>query len=94
MEPMEALKHLHSAGWPEIVLLELKRVGSEAGADDILSTRAHSAFPELRLLIGGGISNPKQLLEFEAKGIAGVLAATAFHRGIIRAEHISALRLK
>jgi phosphoribosylformimino-5-aminoimidazole carboxamide ribotide isomerase len=90
MEPMEALEHLHSAGWMEIVLLDLKRVGSEAGADDILAAGAHSAFPELRLLIGGGLSNPEQLVELEAKGIAGVLAATAFHRGIIRAEHISA----
>jgi phosphoribosylformimino-5-aminoimidazole carboxamide ribotide isomerase len=94
MEPMEALKHLHAAGWSEIILLDLMLVGSEAGADHILAAGAHSAFPELRLLIGGGISNPEQLVELEAKGIAGVLAATAFHRGIIRAEHISALNAK
>jgi phosphoribosylformimino-5-aminoimidazole carboxamide ribotide isomerase len=91
LEPMAAIKHLHSAGWQEIILLDLKRVGSEAGADDTLATGAYSAFPELRLLIGGGISNPEQLVELEAKGISGVLVATAFHRGIIRSEHISAL---
>jgi phosphoribosylformimino-5-aminoimidazole carboxamide ribotide isomerase len=91
MEPMEALKHLHSAGWSEIILLDLKRVGSEAGADDILAADAHCAFPDLRLLIGGGIANPEQLVEFEAYGIAGVLAATALHRGMIRVEHISKL---
>jgi phosphoribosylformimino-5-aminoimidazole carboxamide ribotide isomerase len=91
LKPMEALKRLCSSGWLEILLLDLKRVGSEAGADDILATGAHSAFPELSLLTGGGISNPEQLAELGAKGIAGVLVATAFHRGTIRAEHISNL---
>jgi phosphoribosylformimino-5-aminoimidazole carboxamide ribotide isomerase len=89
LTPMEALKNLRSAGWREIILLDLKRVGSEEGADNILAARARSAFPDLNLLIGGGIANPEQLIELEATGIAGVLIATALHRGIIRPEHIS-----
>jgi phosphoribosylformimino-5-aminoimidazole carboxamide ribotide isomerase len=94
MKPMEALKHLFSAGWSEIILLDLKRVGSEAGADGILAADAHCTFPDLRLLIGGGIANPEQLVEFESCGIAGVLTATALHRGIIRKEHISVSETK
>jgi phosphoribosylformimino-5-aminoimidazole carboxamide ribotide isomerase len=89
MAPMEALKPLHSVGWREVILLDLKRVGNETGADDVLAAGAHSAFPDLRLLVGGGISKPEQLVKLEAKGIAGVLLATALHRGAIRAEHIS-----
>jgi phosphoribosylformimino-5-aminoimidazole carboxamide ribotide isomerase len=89
LSPMKALKRLHSTGWNEVILLDLKRVGSEEGPDSILAARARAAFPDLRLLIGGGISNPEQLAELKAKGMAGVLVATALHRGIILAEHIS-----
>jgi phosphoribosylformimino-5-aminoimidazole carboxamide ribotide isomerase len=89
MKPMEALKHLHSAGWSEVILLDLNRVGSETGVDSRFAAGAQSASPDLQLLIGGGISNPEQLIELQAKGFAGVLVATAFHRGIIGAMHIS-----
>jgi phosphoribosylformimino-5-aminoimidazole carboxamide ribotide isomerase len=89
LEPLEALNHLHAAGWPEVILLDLERVGSEAGADGILASGARSAFPELRLLVGGGVSNPEQLAALKASGIAGVLIATAFHHGTIREDQIS-----
>jgi phosphoribosylformimino-5-aminoimidazole carboxamide ribotide isomerase len=91
MKPMEALNHLDSSGWQQIILLDLNRVGSEEGADDILATGALSAFPEMQFMVGGGISNPDQLNELHAKGVSGVLIATAFHRGMIRAEHFSSL---
>jgi len=94
MRPIEALKHLHAAGWPEVILLDLKRVGSEAGVDNSLADCARAAFPELSLLIGGGIANPEELLDLKAKGFAGVLVATALHRGTIGTEHISTLQMK
>ena len=92
MQPMEALDQLHAAGWAEVLLLDLQRVGSEAGADIALAACARAAFPELNLLVGGGISNPEQLPQLKGLGAAGVLVATAFHRGIIGAEHIAALQ--
>jgi len=91
MLPMELLKHLQSAGWQEVILLDLGRVGSGEGADRALAAEARARFPGLSLLVGGGIANPDELIELESLGIAGVLVASALHRGIIVAQHIATL---
>jgi phosphoribosylformimino-5-aminoimidazole carboxamide ribotide isomerase len=89
--PMALLELLQSAGWCEVILLDLSRVGSREGADHTLAAEACANFPDLKLLTGGGIADPKELLELKSLGISGVLAATALHSGIISARHISAL---
>lgn len=88
MPPMKALEHLRFAGWQEILLLDLKRVGSREGVDRSLVSDVKTHFPDLDLLVGGGISNIEDLVELETMGVAGVLAATAFHNGTIMARHI------
>jgi len=90
MAPLEALKHLHSAGWKEVILLDLARVGTENGADRTLISEVRSEFPELCCLIGGGIAHPGELDEMQKLGASAVLVATAIHRGVINAGHISA----
>ncbi len=91
MPPLEVLKHLQSAGWQEIILLDLRRVGSGEGVNRMLVAEARANFPDLGLLLGGGIANPEELTELESLGIAGVLVATALHRGIITVKHLSTL---
>ncbi len=91
MPPMEILEHLQSARWREVILLDLTRVGSGEGIDRMLAADARANFPELSLIVGGGIADPGELTELQSLGIAGVLVATAFHRGIIGARHVSAL---
>jgi len=91
MPPMKALEHLQSSGWQEVLLLDLSRVGSRAGADRALAAAARESFPGLGLLIGGGVSNPKELIDLRSLGVAGVLVATAFHSGALRAKDISFL---
>ena len=91
MVPMEALHYLQSEGWRDVILLDLSRVGSRAGMDRILAKEARSAFSDLSLLIGGGITKPEELAELKSLGIAGALIATAFHCGTINARHISTL---
>jgi phosphoribosylformimino-5-aminoimidazole carboxamide ribotide isomerase len=90
MPPMRILQHLSWSGWQEVILLNLSRVGSEEGADRTLLADARDRFPGLSLLIGGGIAGPEELIELQALGIAGVLTATALHRGTINAQHLSA----
>jgi phosphoribosylformimino-5-aminoimidazole carboxamide ribotide isomerase len=90
--PMEALEHLRFSGWQEIILLELRRVGSGEGIDCELAAEACASFPDLNLLVGGGMADPEELIKLQSLGINGVLMATAFHRGIIGARHLSALR--
>jgi phosphoribosylformimino-5-aminoimidazole carboxamide ribotide isomerase len=91
MPPMQALQCLQSSGWHEIILLDLRRVGSGEGADLALIAEARAKCPNLRLVVGGGLSNPQELMELESSGIAGALVATALHQGTITAQHISAL---
>jgi phosphoribosylformimino-5-aminoimidazole carboxamide ribotide isomerase len=89
MTPMEALNQLQLAGWREIILLDLHRVGSREGVDATLVAEAQECFPDLHLLVGGGIAKPQELIELKSIGVAGILVATALHNGAITAQHIS-----
>jgi len=91
LSPLDAIGCLKSAGWREIIILELSRVGSGQGIDHALVAEARARFPELKLLAGGGLFEPAQLVELESLGIDGLLVATALHQGIITAQHLSAL---
>jgi phosphoribosylformimino-5-aminoimidazole carboxamide ribotide isomerase len=94
MDPIEVLKHLQQSGWQEVILLDLRRVGSFRGADYALAAEAQAKFPDLHLLIGGGIAKPEELAKLKSAGIEGVLVATALHEGIIDAECISSIDAK
>jgi phosphoribosylformimino-5-aminoimidazole carboxamide ribotide isomerase len=91
ISPMQALAQLYSAGWQEILLLDLNRVGSGGGIDNSLVVKARLQFPDLNLMVGGGIAGPEQLVALKSLGLTGVLVATALHRGSITAQHLSAL---
>jgi len=88
MSPLEMLRHLRDEGWQESILLDLGRVGTGTGFDRRLLSEARAAFPDIDLLVGGGISGPEQMTELQDLGAAGVLIATAFHTGVITAQHI------
>ncbi len=91
LPPLDAIECLESAGWREIIILELSRVGSGQGIDHALVAEARARFPQLKLLAGGGLFEPAQLPALESLGIDGLLVATALHQGIITAQHLSAL---
>lgn len=91
MPPMEALRHLQFAGWREVILLDLDRVGSGTGVNRGLVAEARTNFPDLALLVGGGIANPKELTDLISLGVAGVLVSTSLHRGTIGKQHLSLL---
>jgi len=88
MTPMEALNQLQLTGWREIILLDLHRVGSREGVDAALVAEAHECFPDLHLLVGGGIAKSQELFELKSIGVAGILVATALHNGTINAQQI------
>jgi phosphoribosylformimino-5-aminoimidazole carboxamide ribotide isomerase len=94
MTPIEFLKQLQIGGWQEVILLDLQRVGSREGADLSLAAIARNTFPDLHLLIGGGITGPEELVELQALGIDGALLATALHNGTVNARHIADLENK
>jgi phosphoribosylformimino-5-aminoimidazole carboxamide ribotide isomerase len=92
MNALEIMKHLQQFGWKEVILLDLDRVGSSTGTDFSLAARVLAEFPNLQLLVGGGIANLEELVDLKTAGIAGVLLATVLHSGIVGAQNLSCLR--
>jgi phosphoribosylformimino-5-aminoimidazole carboxamide ribotide isomerase len=90
LPPIQALKLIDSSGWSEVVLMDLSRVGSEEGIDHALAMEIRKSFPHLQILIGGGVANSEQLVEARSMGVAGMLVATALHRGTITSRDVSA----
>lgn len=91
LSPLDALDWLAQAGWCEVILLDLARVGTGAGVDQALIAEAQRRFPELALLAGGGVRDADELRRLKDMGVAGALVATALHQGAITIEHIAAL---
>jgi phosphoribosylformimino-5-aminoimidazole carboxamide ribotide isomerase len=89
---MEALERLERAGWADIILLDLNRVGSRQGADGTLAARACRRFPRIHFWLAGGIDGPEELEDLKCTGAAGVLLATALHTGRVDAACIARLQ--
>jgi phosphoribosylformimino-5-aminoimidazole carboxamide ribotide isomerase len=76
----------------EAILLDLARVGSGSGPDVALVAELRAAFPDVELLVGGGVRDAEDLRALDAVGAAGALVATALHDGVIGARELAALR--
>ena len=88
--PLAAIKVLAGEGVTEVILLALRQVGTGAGPDLETLRAVRDAFPDLRLITGGGVRTAEDLRALAAAGADGVLLATALHRGWITAAHIRA----
>ena len=81
MRPIKALEMLKLAGWQAVILLDLARVGTGSGIDFTLASEARRLFPELELIVGGGISQASELDELQNMGVSGALVVSALHTG-------------
>ncbi len=81
--PLDVLRLLDAASLGQALVLHLDRVGTGTGParDDLRAVR--SAYPQLRLVAGGGVRTPAHLAELAAAGVDAVLVATALHEGWI-----------
>ena len=77
---------------PDVIVLDLARVGSAAGPDIALIAELHSDFPDLELIAGGGVRDVEDLRALGDAGAAGALVATALHRGVIGPRELAELR--
>ena len=84
MEPLELALELQSLGICELIVLDLARVGSAEGVD-FIQLKELSDNLKIRVLVGGGISSLKELIDLRDMGIFGVLLATALHSGNLTA---------
>jgi phosphoribosylformimino-5-aminoimidazole carboxamide ribotide isomerase len=87
----EALARLGRSGVREVIVLDLARVGSNAGPDVALMRELCARFPELELLAGGGVRDVADLRALAEAGVAGALVGTALHSGAIGPDQLRAL---
>lgn len=74
----------HPENWPpEVILLNLGRVGSASGPDASRVPRLRRMAPHSRIFLGGGVRDAEDLRTAGAAGIHGVLVATALHWGTL-----------
>lgn len=69
-----------AAGARSLLVLDLGRVGEGRGVDTQAIAGLHRQWPEVELLVGGGV-RADDLASLASSGCNGVLVATALHRG-------------
>jgi phosphoribosylformimino-5-aminoimidazole carboxamide ribotide isomerase len=87
MTPIDLLKTLNSLDLEAVILLDLSRVGAEAGLDGPF-LEAAAEVSEHPLILGGGIRGEEDLAALEDMGFAGALVATAVHNGRISLSRV------
>jgi phosphoribosylformimino-5-aminoimidazole carboxamide ribotide isomerase len=80
-EPLAIVEEAVLAGVAAVIILDLARVGSEAGVDVALGAEIRRAHPGLELLVGGGVGSKRDLAAAAAAGYDGALVASALHQG-------------
>ena len=72
-----------------VIVLDLARVGTDAGLDFELIGRVREAAPDVTLLAGGGIGGLEDLIRLAECGCDGALVATALHDGRLAAAEVT-----
>ncbi|MEM1514696.1 MAG: HisA/HisF-related TIM barrel protein [Candidatus Bathyarchaeia archaeon] len=84
-KPRELAEKLEEIGITKLIILDLKRVGSETGVHlTLLREIVESTTSEV--FAGGGIRDIKDLEDLEKIGVSGALVATALHKGTITSD--------
>ncbi len=71
-------------GVAHVLLLDIARVGTGRGVGiEGLLKSLHAARPDIRIIVGGGISGIEDVVDLRNAGASGVLMGSAFHDGRI-----------
>lgn len=86
-EPFAFVKSLNDINIRDIIILNLKKVGTSEGIDadfvkDIVRISKHN------ILVGGGIRDMDDIRALENIGVSGALVATALHNGSIPVDAV------
>jgi phosphoribosylformimino-5-aminoimidazole carboxamide ribotide isomerase len=87
VRPEELIRRMNEIGIKDIILLDLGKVGTSAGIDEIFLKKI-AEISIHNILVGGGIKNLDDIETLEKSGIGGALAATALHNGNIPVSFI------
>ena len=84
---LQVIKNLSDLGVSNIILLDLKRVGSKEGGIPALYKEIRKIF-QGEIIIGGGIKDLNDIFEYHHFGFSGVLIGTALYDGTITLKEI------
>ncbi|GFP26498.1 phosphoribosylformimino-5-aminoimidazole carboxamide ribotide isomerase, partial [Candidatus Hakubella thermalkaliphila] len=90
LSPEELIMRARALGLRELIVLELRTVGSEAGPD-LGFLKLMVASPAIELIAGGGVRDVNDLHGLEGIGIKAALVATALHKGRIGRKDLQKL---
>jgi len=82
MRPEDLVKRMNEIGIKDIIILDLGKVGTSAGIDEVFLKKI-AEISNHNILVGGGIKDVNNIETLEKSGISGALAATALHNGNI-----------
>ena len=91
VSPSKVAKLFKDCGVKQIMLLDISRVGSEAGVKiDIAKSILNKV--SLPLLVGGSVSSLKDIFALRTIGVSGVLVATVLHNAKLNKQEIDFVR--
>jgi phosphoribosylformimino-5-aminoimidazole carboxamide ribotide isomerase len=85
--PMRLLREFKEMGVSRVIVLDLARVGSDEGVNDIFLKKVLKAVA-MDVCVGGGVRDLEDLVELKDLGVSGVLVATALHSGKISIKEL------
>lgn len=81
------------AGCNQLIVLDIARVGTADGVPTLsLCGEIHDAFPQVKVITGGGVRDAHDLRRLKHSRIDGVLVASALHNGSITKADLEAFR--
>jgi phosphoribosylformimino-5-aminoimidazole carboxamide ribotide isomerase len=90
--PLVLAARAADAGVGHVIVIDVARVGLNAGVDLEMISGVRRAVPELTLLAGGGVRGADDLTRLAEAGCDGVLVATGLHNGGLSATDVTAAR--
>ena len=87
-EPIAIIQQVVQSNVNSIIVLDLSDVGmATGGSTDSVCREIRNDFPEVRLVAGGGVRGPHDLVRLSSLGVDAVLVASALHDGrLVRSE--------
>ncbi|MFX1317190.1 MAG: HisA/HisF-related TIM barrel protein [Promethearchaeota archaeon] len=89
--PLRVTKQIEEIGIKEIILLDLFRVGQKLGGIPSVYLEILHSF-EGNVLVGGGIKNLNDILDYKQRNFSGVLIATALYDGTLNIDKLKSLK--
>jgi phosphoribosylformimino-5-aminoimidazole carboxamide ribotide isomerase len=93
-EPLRLADFAVTAGIRRLLLLDLARIGTGSGTGTLgLLVELRGRFPELEIIVGGGVAGPHELPVLQRAGASAVLLGSTLHDGRIGREVCMAYNL-